>query len=296
MRLTDVGRSGSVEQALRRAAAARRRVREDVELVVSHTRIVGATATVLGRHQTGAEPAALRRETGGPPWVLAEGAHWIRVALAHASVLMPTPPDKLLNRNVRPLLAAIRRSGPVAMYGGRDFVSADGTIVALVAWARGAGGEVVLDVALASPDGTLLDPRPSPGTPWYVGKTACAVVDPELPARIAAAYAPEAERVEIDEAPLPPPPWSVTVPATLTRPVEIGSASAVLERAGRRIARAGVAGDFFADDALEGLGEVLAGALDRRDAAALAEVLGRVVIEGVREPARTLSALLLASP
>ena len=295
MRFVDVGRSGGVEVALGRAAAARDAVRRGVELVVVHTRINGAERTVLGRHQHLPRPEALRRETGGPPWRLGEGAHFVRIALAHASVLVPTPPEKILNRNVRPLLGALRRSGSLAMYGGRDFVTADGEIVALLAWARGEAGEVVLDVALPAPDGTLLDPGPSAGQPWYLGKRARALVDPELPERIAAAYAPGAARIELDQAPAPPPPWTVRLAGVRTEPVEIGAAVAVIERQAGRIVRAGLAGDFFADDALDGLGPTLGEALGHEDEARLVRALEAIVVEGVRAPAATFARLLLAA-
>jgi hypothetical protein len=293
MRRIDVGRSGSVEVALGRAAAARQAVRSGAELVVAHTRIVGAERCVLGRHQPLGRPEALRRETGGPPWRLAEGAELVRIALAHASVLLPTPPDKLLNRNVRPLLGAIRRGGPLAMYGGRDFVAAGGEIVALLAWARGEAGEVVLDVALPAPDGTLLDPGPSAGRPWYLGKRARTHADPALAARIAEAYAPSGEAIEFAPAPLPPAPWSVAHRPARWQPVEIGAAGAVIERDDGRIARAGVVGDFFADDALDALGPALGAALARGDRDGLVRAFGTVGIEGVREPAETFTRLLL---
>jgi hypothetical protein len=80
-----------------------------------------------------------------------------------------------------------------------------------------------------------------------------------------------------------------------TEPVEIGAAVAVIERQAGRIVRAGLAGDFFADDALDGLGPTLGEALGHEDEARLVRALEAIVVEGVRAPAATFARLLLAA-
>src|SRR5690606_8458247 len=62
---------------------------------------------VRGRWQRSAAPA-LRRATGGPAWRLGDGTLYVALALRDASSLIETPPDKILNRNVRGILAGLR--------------------------------------------------------------------------------------------------------------------------------------------------------------------------------------------
>lgn len=260
MKRVDVGRRGTAIEALERAAAARHEtLGSGAELVLSVTVIEGPETRVLGRFD--AEPG-LRRETGGPPWILREGNLFLRLALRHPSVLFATPADKILNRNVRPLLAALRKCGPVAMYGGRDFVSADGDIVALIAWGCGLRGEVFLDAAIAT-EASVLDPHaPPPIVAAHLGKKDRPFTAPELGRRLAEAYAPEATPIVLERGPLPPP---------VSIGPELASSTIAIGRLALHASPRGpiLRGDFFADDRIESL--------------PLHELAGAVVTEGIRD-------------
>jgi hypothetical protein len=87
----------------------------------------------------------VRRHTGGAALFAAPGVVYVALALSHASALMACPPGKILNRNVRGLLAGIRGLGVQAHYFGRDFVSAAAEPFAYVAWSERADGRVLLE-------------------------------------------------------------------------------------------------------------------------------------------------------
>lgn len=275
----DLGRRGTLEQALGRAHAARNMAREGARIVISFTEITDG-GRLLGWHDAS---GGARRETGGPPWKLAPGALLGRIALAHGSVLMATPKDKILNRNVRPLLAALRKRGVMAMYGGRDFVSADGEIVALLGWARGEAGEVVIDVAI----GEVLDPDAPPELDRaHLGKRGRAIEVAGLDAVIAAAYAPDGTPRVLE--PIDPPVRPAAPPASASTAVAIGRLSAhpMAERIALR-------GDFFADDALASLEVALASLPSEQ---LLAHVTASdVTVEGIAEWPRTVAELIRAA-
>jgi hypothetical protein len=106
----------------------------------------------------------LRRRTGGSAVWAGDGVLYVALGLYDASALMACPPGKLLNRNVRGLLAGARSLGVPAHYFGRDFVSFATDPGAYVAWDQAADGRVLLEafVALETPF-TL--PAPLPGYP-----------------------------------------------------------------------------------------------------------------------------------
>lgn len=289
MIVCDLFRSGTGQEALARARAARLRVMGGDALAVSLTRItresrmVGwfSPENVSAGNVSSKDGPSLRRETGGPPWRMREGTHFLRVALQHPSVLMATPDDKILNRNLRPLLAALRKCGPLAMYGGRDFLSADGPIVALVAWGRGLGGEVILDAAIATEASVLDAPEAPEVMRAHLGKGDRPFSTRALAEQIGRAYAPSAEEVVLDDAPLVPAP--ATGPLLVAHEVAIGRLSVHQPLA--------VRGDFFAEDRL--------GALPLTENVGLSEDqlatwLGseRITVEGIRDWPRTVAALL----
>lgn len=135
-------------------------------------------ARVLGAYQRREDALVtkapvLRRATGGPAVVAGEGVMYLALALSDASALMACPRDRVLNRNVRPFLAALRRFHGAAHYFGREWISLDKRPAGLVAWTRQPSGAVLLEAFLgvgrtfAVPDGELAHP---PGAPRMLGK------------------------------------------------------------------------------------------------------------------------------
>lgn len=281
--LRDV-RAGRVAEALARARHARASVLAQRERALLVTRIED-DAEVLGRFAS--EAGALRRQTGGPPWHLRPGVTFVHLSLAHASVLLPTPPDKILNRNVRPLLAALRKAGALAMYGGRDFVLVDGQIVALLGWARGRRGEVVIEAAIATDASVMLRTEAPQTARAHLGKRDRVVRLPALSEALIAAFAPAAEQLALEE----PDGGGLDSRAPAGRElhaidVAIGRLSLHLTSEGPKIF-----GDLLADDALDDLdlASIAALAFPERRAALAAS---GCVIEGIRQWPDALASLL----
>jgi hypothetical protein len=97
------------------------------ELLVAVPRDEGL---VLGRHQRArdvGEPAVglvhHHRGSGGAEARVGPGTVWLQLALRESSALVACPPERLLNRYVRPLLRAITKHGVLAHYFDRDWVS-----------------------------------------------------------------------------------------------------------------------------------------------------------------------------
>lgn len=112
--------------------------------------------TILGSFQrAGDAPAgAVRRATGGAAVRVGEGTLHVVLALASPSALVPCDEDKILNRHVRPLLRALTRSGALAHYFGRDWLSVGHRPAAYVAFAHlRATGRTVVEafIAVATP-------------------------------------------------------------------------------------------------------------------------------------------------
>lgn len=275
------GRAGSVSQALARARHARASVLAGRARALVVARIED-DAELFGRFASEAGP--LRRQTGGPPWHLRPGVTFVHLSLAHPSVLLPTPPDKILNRNVRPLLAALRKAGALAMYGGRDFVSADGEIVALLGWARGRGGEIVLEAAIATDAGVMLEPEPPEIARAHLGKRGRVVHLPGLREAIVAGFAVDAEDVALDDGPEHP-----RAPAG---PV-IGAVEVAIGRLALHASSDGpkLFGDLLADDALDDLDLAAIAALPFAQRRAALAGSG-CVIEGVRDWPDAIASLL----
>jgi lipoate-protein ligase A len=89
-----------------------------------------------------------RRATGGPAAVMGEGVLYAALALADASALMECPRDRVLNRNVRPFLAAMRKLGGAAHYFGREALSLDRRPAGLLGWTRASDGAVLIELVL----------------------------------------------------------------------------------------------------------------------------------------------------
>ncbi|MEI6223852.1 MAG: hypothetical protein WCS72_03805 [Deltaproteobacteria bacterium] len=120
-------------------------------------------ALLLGRHQratssvdlaaaeAGVVPV-LRRTGGGRTLLVGPGAVGLLVYTPPGQQLAPTPfpPDRITNRYVRGLLAALRRLGAShSAWFGRDFVSSDGKRVATVAQEGTGGGARLLEALVA---------------------------------------------------------------------------------------------------------------------------------------------------
>ena len=141
------------------ALLARGELEEGVDAVLYGAPISGQSV-VLGRWQRSsdalrAEAAReqglelLRRSTGGPMAMATEGILYVALGLRHASVLVDTPPDRLLNRNVRGLLSGLCRGDAGAHYFGRHWLSVARRPAGLLGWAREPGGRVLLELFLS---------------------------------------------------------------------------------------------------------------------------------------------------
>lgn len=85
------------------------------------------------------EPAtAYRRGSGGPEVRLAPGSVHVLLSLATPSALVPCDAKRVVNRSVRPLLRALTKTGHLAHYFGRDWVSVAGRPVAWAGFAHDA--------------------------------------------------------------------------------------------------------------------------------------------------------------
>lgn len=99
---------------------------------------------VLGAHQRAREVfedastmASLhRRGSGGAEAAVGTGTVWLQLALAESGALVPCPPERLINRYVRPLLRAITKLGVTAHYFERDWVSGAKRPVAAISFAH----------------------------------------------------------------------------------------------------------------------------------------------------------------
>ncbi len=102
------------------------------------------SALVLGAYQRPSELGPLlsafsawdRRGTGGAEAIVGTGTVWLQLTLAQCSALVPCPPQRLINRYVRPLLRAVTELGVLAHYFERDWVSGAKRPIASVAFAH----------------------------------------------------------------------------------------------------------------------------------------------------------------
>ncbi|MBV9946546.1 MAG: hypothetical protein JOZ69_06840 [Myxococcales bacterium] len=135
------GRQSAQAIASHSRAALDRTLARPAELWVA---IAEEDARLLGAFQRGAGFARagrlLRRGSGGPDVLLAEGTIHVALALAHPAALVPADARRLVNRLVRPLLRALTKSGAgVAHFFGRDWVSLARRPAAWVGFAHDAG-------------------------------------------------------------------------------------------------------------------------------------------------------------
>ena len=114
------------------------------------------------------------RGGGGASVILAEGSVYVALALAHAGALVADADvPRIMNRYVRPLLAALAKSGARAMYGGRDFVAVKGAPVAWVGFQHSAETKrAAFEAVLA-----LHVPFAAPGRASFRGRAPASLVD-----------------------------------------------------------------------------------------------------------------------
>jgi len=215
----------AAEIAAHSRAALDRALAQPAELWVAVAR---DTALLAGAFQRGVSmpdtwPLA-RRGSGGPEVLVGPGTVHVALALAHPGVLTPCDESRIVNRSVRPLLRALTKTGPLAHYFGRDWVSVAHRPAAWVGFAHDAGTRRTLFEAfvavrtpfaiaerasfLGKPQGTL---EVIAGTALDPQRIADAVVDAYL-----AAYNAEPVDLAVPEAQTEDadlrrdPPWAAT--------------------------------------------------------------------------------------
>ncbi len=145
---------------------------------------------------------------------VAPGSVHVLLSLASPAALVACDEKRIVNRHVRPLLRALTKTGHLAHYFGRDWVSVAGEPVAWVGFAHDATSRRTAFEALVAVGAPFaVRPRES-----LRGKPAAVVdVDPaRLAGAIVEAYAKDAEAAALsflegdDAAPADDPPWSAT--------------------------------------------------------------------------------------
>lgn len=115
-------------------------------------------AVVLGAMQRAAEVGRavsasgvlLQRGSGGAEARVGPGTLWMQLALARPDALVACPPDRLMNRHVRPLLRALTKLGALAHYFDRDWVSVAKRPVGAIAFAHDATtGRALVEAMIA---------------------------------------------------------------------------------------------------------------------------------------------------
>jgi lipoate-protein ligase A len=260
----------------------------------------------------------VHRRTGGAAVFCAPGVLYVALALHDASVLMACPPGRILNRNVRGMLAGLRTLSVPAHYFGRDFVSVNGDPCVYVGWDEDAGGRVLLEffvgveTVFALPPG--IDGYGERSEPALRGKTpttlraarahyaTMADVEEAVVRGYGQGFGLELERAQLDDAAIPVPRIDVrdTRGLSWSRPHEeaIGFVSAgVRLDANGTIAQLEVGGDFFAQrECAAQLAARLTGS--QPDPEAIGAALDAVyaarpgLIEGVRSLTSLRSAIL----
>lgn len=146
----------------------------DAELTVLE---LTGRATVLGAFQrdhalsgSAADAPVTRRGSGGPFVMVGPGTLHVLLALSHPAALTPCDAGRLINRYVRPLLRALTKSGALAHYFGRDWVSVAHRPVAQVGFAHDSGtGRATFEAFVAvahpfAPSGRASFRNTEPGT------------------------------------------------------------------------------------------------------------------------------------
>jgi hypothetical protein len=115
--------------------------------------VASDTATLLGAFQRAGpvdEAPLLRRGSGGPAVRVGPGTVHVALSLASPGALEPCSANRVVNRAVRPLLRALTKTGALAHYFGRDWVSVAHRPVAWVGFAHDSGtGRTLFDAFVA---------------------------------------------------------------------------------------------------------------------------------------------------
>lgn len=272
-------------------------------------RLTGA-ARAVGRFQPApAGPGAfVRRHTGGVACAYGAGVVSVALVLPDLMAFGGVPfLDKVINRAVRGTVRGLASLGLKAAYGGRDFLSAAGRRVGLVAMAGEAGGPCLFQAVLG-----LAVPARGGEDPDAAAWVALAELVPDLDfgclaEALTRGHRKATGRTVVDRpapAPRPAPPaapdpdlaWGPAVA------VPIGRLAAGLRLDGSGGVEAlGLAGDFMADGGLvAALGDALRGRVPDRGAVtrAVEELLAdpaRHAVPGVPDPNAIVNAVLAAA-
>jgi len=263
----------------------------DAELLVA---VPSDEAVVLGAFERG---PGVRRGSGGATARVGPGSVWVQLALARPDALVDCDAERLLNRYARPLLKAITKSGALAHYFGRDWISVAHRPAALVAFAHDATtGRCLVEaiVAVTTPfaDGaraSFLGKEPTTLGAHAPGATPSKLADAIVRAHLDA-YARTEEVVALPEGAaddvVDDPPW------TATSDEAIGTIGAGRDRAGRMR----VGGEIMASrDAVRDLEARLARGEDPSLAVDAALGAPGVTVFGVRDLAAIRDVIVRAS-
>lgn len=192
------------------------------ELLVA---VPGDEALALGAHQRACESpselARVRRGSGGAEARVGPGSVWLQLALAGPSALIPCPPERLVNRYVRPLLRALTKVGVLAHYFERDWVSGQKRPVASIAFGHDAtSGRALVEaiVAVTTPFAVRERASTMGKSPATLAELGCSSDAPTVARAIVASYEAaygaspgELSTSAIDVAPvLDEPAWTAT--------------------------------------------------------------------------------------
>jgi hypothetical protein len=104
-----------------------------VAIASGHGVLVGAFQRAHGLSELG---PVRRRGSGGPELHVAAGSLHVLLSLASPDALVACDETRIVNRHVRPLLRALAKTGHLAHFYGRDWVSLGGRPVAWVGFAH----------------------------------------------------------------------------------------------------------------------------------------------------------------
>lgn len=113
-----------------------------VAVASDRARLLGAfgrPAEGAGGSSGAGGPPTWRRGSGGPEVIVGPGTVHVALALASPGAIVPCDEKRIVNRAVRPLLQALTRTGALAHYFGRDWVSVRHRPAAWVGFAHDAG-------------------------------------------------------------------------------------------------------------------------------------------------------------
>jgi lipoate-protein ligase A len=147
----------------RESLAADRQLLEEARTGGGALRVYALSREVLslGRYHLAPEPPAgcgvelCRRRSGGRAMPWGEGFVGLSLVLPHRAALVASDPlalapDQVMNRYVRGILEACELSGVPALYPGRDVITVQRRILAVVSFDVEASGALVFEAVIAS--------------------------------------------------------------------------------------------------------------------------------------------------